>query len=149
MSLVLDALKKAERERLSRQSTLPGAGQAPPARHTGIMLLAIGLVAANLLLLSYFGWQKLTAPLGAHVPASVRTDLKARLFQIDITSHIWSERPADRLLLVGQTLHREGGALAEDIQIHSITETGLIVRHKNKLHTFSIVELWPELADTP
>lgn len=151
MSFVLDALKKAERERLEQQSTLPGAGHRPPQQgRSRIKIFVVMLVLINVGLVGYLSLRSLipAQPVAQQQTAgqAVPVALKMRMAQMDITSHIWARRPTDRFLLVGKTLMREGDILIEGLQIQTITESGLTVLYEGRVYPFSIAELWPDLA---
>lgn len=150
MSIVLDALEKVERERVRPQDELvKGAVLGPGIRlQKKWMALISFLVIFNVLLLLggllWFNYPFTDSP---SLQLGEANQLRTQLVKRPMTSHVWSARTAGRFILIEGKLIREGEALSEHITLKKITETGIQVSYKGRTYSFSIAELWPDLAD--
>ena len=153
MSIVLDALEKAERERIRRHDEVSVGGAAtlsPPAKLRRRWVVGLGLlVIINVAVLGTFVWFGGVPPFGDEISLRLGEEqkLKVLLVKKSITSHVWSENPSNRFILIDGQLVREGEAMGEAIVLEEIGEDGIRVSYKDRSYRFSIADLWPDLGD--
>ncbi len=66
------------------------------------------------------------APVGAEMPADLMQQVRA----VPIAIHIYSEKPADRMIIVNGRAVREGGSLSSGMTIERITPSGVVVSYQ-------------------
>ena len=65
------------------------------------------------------------APMIYDLPA----DVQARLPELKLSIHVYSDNPDERFAYINSHLYREGATVADDITLERITPTGTVLRN--------------------
>jgi len=73
------------------------------------------------------------------LPANIRSSLPA----IHISGHIYDATPASRMVIINDSVRREGRYISDNLMLDEITENGIVLNYSGTLFFMSVFDSWP------
>lgn len=85
------------------------------------------------------GLQQVSQPLALSQASS---SSRALISELKFSFHVYSQEPASRAIIIDGRRMREGESINDELQLHSISKTGVVIAYKESLIKVGILEQW-------
>ena len=142
MSYILDALKKAEREKDSQfeREMNENISSSPPSTSLSFKQERFWLIIGLLVILNLFVWVHLLWPKDIFPPPLIEFGTSSHSFptsrsslpSLEIDEHFYASDPKQRLVLINGHRYFEGDVIQKDMKLESILPQGIVIDYKEQ-----------------